>query len=516
MANEPIVFSEADLQYLADHQITPEQATEQVAAMQRGFPYLHILASASLEQGILHVDSADEARYMNLWEEYLLSGQASVYKMVPASGAASRMFKMLYSFLDAPYSAPEKPAEKRFFEELSHFAFYELLNEACLRNHWKSIPKLIAAGEYKTIVENLLLPKGLNYGAKPKGLLLFHSYKEAPRTAAEEHLVEGARYAADRDGHVHLHFTVSPEHRKDFEHLVANLRGEYEDTFGVRYDISFSEQLPATDTLALQTDGQLFRTDEGKLLFRPGGHGALIHNLGALPADVVFIKNIDNVVPDPYKGATIMYKKFLGGVLVALRRQIFAYLRLLDKGKPSHAQVEEILSFLEKHLAVTPPEEYRQDEGRLLGWIQQKLNRPIRVCGMVRNEGEPGGGPFVIREADGSTSLQILESSQIDLERDDQRAFFEAGGYFNPVDLVCAIRDYQGQPFDLKRYVNPQTAFLSHKSLGGRELLALELPGLWNGAMHDWNTAFVEVPLETFNPVKEVNDLLRNEHQNPA
>ena len=315
---------------------------------------------------------------------------------------------------------------------------------------------------------------------------------------------------------VRLHFTVSPEHRKDFEALVHSLQPVYEDLYGVRYDISFSEQLPSTDTLALTPDGELFRTDTGHLLFRPGGHGALIHNLGKLPTDVVFIKNIDNVVPDPYKGTTIMYKKFLGGVLIALRRQIFSYLTLLEKGKPSHAQIEEILGFLEGQLSITVPEDLDKEDSSTIKWIQGRLNRPIRVCGMVRNQGEPGGGPFIVREHDGSSSLQILESSQIDMEDAGQRTFFEAGGYFNPVDLVCAIRDYKGQPFDLTKFVNPKTAFISHKSLSGRELLALELPGLWNGAMHDWNTAFVEVPLDTFNPVKEVNDLLRTEHQNPA
>ena len=242
----------------------------------------------------------------------------------------------------------------------------------------------------------------------------------------------------------------------------------------------------------------------------------MIHNLGKLPADVVFIKNIDNVVPDPYKGSTVMYKKFLGGVLIALRNQIFGYLRLLDKGKPSHAQIEEILTFLHDQLSITIPKDLNKEDGSAISWIQGKLNRPIRVCGMVRNVGEPGGGPFIIREIDGSSSLQILESSQINMKEESQRAFFEAGGYFNPVDLVCSIRDYRGQNFDLTQYVNPKTAFVSQKSLNGRELLALELPGLWNGAMHDWNTAFVEVPLDTFNPVKEVNDLLRTEHQNPA
>ena len=322
------LFTPQDLEELSARGITPEAAAHQVEEIRKGFPYLEILASASLEQGILRVETSEEAGYMDLWEEYLLSGKASVYKMVPASGAASRMFKMLYNFLEAPYTAPEKPEEERFFSHINQFAFYERLNEACLRNNWKSIPKLIAAGEYKAIVENLLLPKGLGYGSKPKALLLFHNYKEAPRTSAEEHLVEGALYARDREGMVRLHFTVSPEHRKDFEALVHSLQSVYEDLYGVRYDISFSEQLPSTDTLALTPDGELFRTDTGHLLFRPGGHGALIHNLGKLPTDVVFIKNIDNVVPDPYKGTTIMYKKFLGGVLIALRRQIFSYLTL--------------------------------------------------------------------------------------------------------------------------------------------------------------------------------------------
>lgn len=510
------LFTSQDLEELSARGITPEAAAHQVEEIRKGFPYLEILASASLEQGILRVETSEEAGYMDLWEEYLLSGKASVYKMVPASGAASRMFKMLYNFLEAPYTAPEKPEEERFFSHINQFAFYERLNEACLRNNWKSIPKLIAAGEYKAIVENLLLPKGLGYGSKPKALLLFHNYKEAPRTSAEEHLVEGALYARDREGMVRLHFTVSPEHRKDFEALVHSLQPVYEDLYGVRYDISFSEQLPSTDTLALTPDGELFRTDTGHLLFRPGGHGALIHNLGKLPTDVVFIKNIDNVVPDPYKGTTIMYKKFLGGVLIALRRQIFSYLTLLEKGKPSHAQIEEILGFLEGQLSITVPEDLDKEDSSTIKWIQGRLNRPIRVCGMVRNQGEPGGGPFIVREHDGSSSLQILESSQIDMEDAGQRAFFEAGGYFNPVDLVCSIRDYKGQPFDLTKFVNPKTAFISHKSLSGRELLALELPGLWNGAMHDWNTAFVEVPLGTFNPMKEVNDLLRTEHQNPA
>ena len=510
---EEELFTAQDLEELQARGITSEEAEEQVRDIRSGFPYLDIMASASLEQGIVRVDHDQEARYMDLWEEYLLSGKASVCKMIPASGAASRMFKMLYSFLDAPYTKPEKPAEQLFFDHISSFAFYDSLNEVCLRNNWKTIPKLLASEEYKAIVENLLLPKGLNYGNKPKGLLLFHKYNSYTRTAAEEHLVEGALYAKDRDGKVQLHFTVSPEHRKDFEALIARIKVSYEEHYGVFYDISFSEQLPSTDTLALTPDGKLFRKEDGTLLFRPGGHGALIRNLNALPADIVFIKNIDNVVLDQYKSATVMYKKFLGGILIGVRQQIFAYLKQFDRGKPSHSLVEEILSFMQSQLCICPPETLEHDDTSLSTWIQAKLNRPIRVCGMVRNEGEPGGGPFIIRDLDGSSSLQILESTQINMEEAEQRAYFEAGGYFNPVDLVCSIRDHKGTPFDLTKYVNPRTAFIANKSVGGRELRALELPGLWNGAMHDWNTIFVEVPLETFNPVKEVNDLLRKEHQ---
>lgn len=508
---EQELFTAQDLEELQRRGISLEEATQQVEDIRQGFPYLEILASASLEDGIISNEPSQEERYMSVWERYLERQDASVYKMVPASGAASRMFKMLFSFLDADYSEPRTEAERRFFDELHHFAFYELLNEACLRNHWKSIPKLLAQGDYKAIVETLLLPKGLGYGSKPKGLLLFHRYDKVERTALEEHFVEGALYARDSLGQVHLHFTISPEHQRDFESLVARVKDCYEEHYSVRYLVSFSQQEPATDTLALTPEGGLFRREDGSLLFRPGGHGSLIRNLNALDADIVFIKNIDNVVLDLYKGPTVMYKKYLGGVLVAIRDQVFGYLRQLDKGKVSHSQLEEMSAFMRDTFGIRLPEVL--DDESLAPWLREKLNRPIRVCGMVRNEGEPGGGPFVIRETDGSSSLQILESSQINMADEGQRQFFEAGQYFNPVDLVCSLRDWQGKPFDLERYVNPKTAFIAHKSQAGRELLALERPGLWNGAMHDWNTAFVEVPLETFNPVKEVNDLLRPEHQ---
>lgn len=507
------LFTERDLQQLAEYGISQEEAMRQVQDMRSGFPYLDIIASASLERGIVRIEKGEEARYMQTWEEYLHSSGANVCKMVPASGAASRMFKSLYSFLDAPEDEEMSSTVVRFFEELPHFAFYDRLGEVCLRNSWRSIPKLVAGGEHKTVVKNLLLEQGLNYGSLPKGLLQFHAYPKGSRTAAEEHLVEGALYAAESNGRVQIHFTVSAEHRNAFERKLEATKSVYEDKYGVFYDISFSEQKPSTDTLALTPTGDLFRKEQGELVFRPGGHGALISNLNDLDADVVFIKNIDNVVPDHLRGATIMYKKFLGGILLNLREKIYGYLRALDAGRGSGALLEEISLFLEDSLCVTTPELIKADDKMLQEWLYAKLHRPIRVCGMVRNSGEPGGGPFIIREADGSSSLQILESTQINTRDERQRLLLESGTYFNPVDLVCGLTDHRGERYNLMEFINSRTAFISSKSYNGRELKALERPGLWNGAMHHWTTLFVEIPAETFNPVKEVNDLLRPEHQ---
>lgn len=507
------ILTPADLDQLQACGISREEALRQIHDLRTGFPYLNILSSATLDRGIVRVERSEEAAYMQAWEEYLASPQAHVCKMVPASGAASRMFKSLFAFLEGDSEEPNKPDVQRFFDNITHFAFYERLGEACLRTKWKSISKLISQGDYKGVVETLLTDKGLNYGALPKGLLLFHTYPMGSCTAAEEHLLEGALYARDSKGKVRVHFTVSPEHRQAFDTLLSRAKDFYEDKYGVEYEITYSEQKPQTDTLALDGEGNPFRREDGTLLLRPGGHGALIANLGDLTADIVFIKNIDNVVPDHLKGATIMYKKFLGGVLISLRNRIHRYLHLLDRGKVSHAQLEEMRTFLADMLCIATPEECMQDDKALRDWVYTKLNRPIRVCGMVRNQGEPGGGPFVIHETDGSTSLQILESTQINTADEYQRSLLESGTYFNPVDLVCALRDHQGKRYDLEKYVNAKTAFIAHKSQNGKELRALERPGLWNGAMHEWNTLFVEVPIETFNPVKEVNDLLRAEHQ---
>ena len=500
-----------DKNYLAAKGITEEQITRQLDCFKKGFPYLKLAAAASVDNGILSPDGDALKLYLRVWDTYIQS-ERKVVKFVPASGAASRMFKNLFGFLEAEYNEPQTDFEKEFFDKITNFAFYDDLNAACQKTAGKDIPTLLADGQYKPVVAALLEEAGLNYGQLPKGLLKFHRYDAGARTPVEEHLVEGALYATNRSGLVNVHFTVSPEHRALFEKLVEEKANLFAKRYGVHYEVSFSEQKSSTDTIAADENNEPFRVD-GKLFFRPGGHGALIENLNDLDADIVFIKNIDNVVPDKFKSDTITYKKLLAGVLVTLQQKVFGYLQLLESGKYTHEQVIDILQFLQRELFCKLPDTKLLEDTELVVYLKKKLNRPMRVCGMVKNVGEPGGGPFLAYNPDGTISLQILESSQIDMNDPEKKAMFEQGTHFNPVDLVCAIRNYKGEKFDLTKYVDPATGFISSKSKSGRNLKALELPGLWNGAMSDWNTVFVEVPLTTFNPVKTVNDLLRKQHQ---
>lgn len=500
-----------DKEFLAQKGISEEQIAEQLACFEKGFPYLKLAAAASVDNGILAPATDMQKKYLDAWDAYTQTDKVIV-KFVPASGAASRMFKNLFEFLGADYDTPQTGFEKTFFEKIENFAFYNDLNQACQNNTGKDIPQLISEGNYKAVVSALLESAGLNYGALPKGLLKFHKYEDGSRMPLEEHLVEGALYAGNKNGKVNVHFTVSPEHRPLFKVLVDEKAAIYAKRYGVEYNISFSEQKPSTDTIAADMDNKPFR-DNGKLLFRPGGHGALIENLNDLDADVIFIKNIDNVVPDKFKGDTVLYKKLIAGVLITLQQKIFSYLQLLESGKYTHEQIMDILQFLQKKLFCKNPEVKDLEDSELAIYLKNKLNRPIRVCGMVKNVGEPGGGPFLAYNSDGTISLQILESSQIDMKDPEKKEMFEKGTHFNPVDLVCAVRDYKGHKFNLVKYVDKNTGFISYKSKNGKDLKALELPGLWNGAMSDWNTVFVEVPLSTFNPVKTVNDLLREQHQ---
>ena len=485
------MLTQQDLKQLAQKGISEAQIERQLGEFKTGFPFLKLEAAAAIGKGIVAPSEAERKQYVEAWQQYKAGGK-KVVKFVPASGAASRMFKDMFAFVDADYDVPTTDFEKKYFDNIEKFAFYGELDAACQKNQGKGIKALMAEGNYKAVAANMLKAEGLNYGQLPKGLLLFHNYAEGPRTPMEEHL---------------------HEHMELFKAKVAQKADLYAKKYGIKYDISFSEQKPSTDTVAANPDGTLFRNSDGSLLFRPGGHGALIENLNEIEADVIFVKNIDNVVPDRLKDDTVEWKQVIAGVLVTLQKKAFEYLRLLDSGKYTHEQIEEMIRFVQQDLCCRKADIKELEDADLVLYLHQKLNRPMRVCGVVKNVGEPGGGPFLTYNQDGTVSLQILESSQIDKSNKEYMEMFTKGTHFNPVDLVCAVKDYKGNAFDLPKYVDPTTGFISQKSKSGKELLALELPGLWNGAMSDWSTVFVEVPLATFNPVKTVNDLLRDQHQ---
>ena len=505
------MLTQQDLKQLSQKGITQEKLESQLNSFKTGFPFLRLKGAAAVGNGIIAPDDEQHRKYVDAWNSYKAQGRVIV-KFVPASGAASRMFKDMFAFLDAPYDVPTTDFEKEFFDNIKKFAFREALCAKCRANNGKSIKELLAEGQYKAIVANMLRSEGLNYGQLPKGLLLFHNYDNGPRTPMEEHLVEAALYAAS-DGKANVHFTVSHDHLELFRLRVAEKVDYFEKLYGVKFNISFSEQKPSTDTVAANPDNTPFRNEDGSMLFRPGGHGALIENLNEIDADVVFIKNIDNVVPDRLKPDTVEYKQLIAGVLVSLQERAFAYLRKLDTGSYTHEDIEEMIRFVQRDLYCRRDDIKQLEDAELVIYLRKKLNRPMRVCGVVKNVGEPGGGPFLTYNQDGTVSLQILESSQIDKSNEEYQQMFVQGTHFNPVDLVCAVKDYKGNHFNLPDFVDPTTGFISSKSKNGKELKALELPGLWNGAMSDWNTIFVEVPLSTFNPVKTVNDLLRDQHQ---
>lgn len=486
--------------------ITPQQLNEELNFFRTGFPFLKLYAPATTECGIATFKPDEIDSLCKAYDDYATEESHKVVKLVPASGAASRMFKDLFAFLSADYQEPATDFEKTFFDNISKFAFYADLSEVCQKLYGANIEQLASQGNYKQIVAALLTNEGLGYGQKPKGLLKFHTYTDGGRTPVEEHLTEAALYARSSDGTAHVHFTVSAEHQELFEALLKQKVCEMEQRLSTKFCVSMSQQKPSTDTVAATEDNEIFRTADGQMLFRPGGHGSLIENLSAIDADLVFVKNIDNVVPDRLKADTVTYKKLLAGLVVTLQQKVHGYLRQLEAGEPSPQLLGEISQFLEqtfciRNLKGTPDE------------LRSKLNRPMRACAMVRNVGEPGGGPFLAYNGDGTISLQILESSQIDTSSPQAVSMFQNGTHFNPVDLACAIRNYKGEPFDLTKYIDKSTGFISEKSKEGRTLKALERPGLWNGAMSDWLTVFVEVPLSTFNPVKTVNDLLRQQHQ---
>jgi len=489
--------------------MNPETVETQIENFKNGFPFLKIMGPAVPSDGI---QVLSEEKLSKLQENFPKSAQEKeVVKFVPASGAASRMFKDLFAFMDGDGDLSKSAFVQKFMDNIEKFAFYKELDQA-LKSQGSSINQALENQDYKVILSALLNEDGLNYGALPKGLLKFHSYPEGNRTPAYEHMIEGVQYALGKGKLVKIHFTVSPEHEEKFRIEVESIQPGLESEFGVKFEISYSQQKKSTDTIAVDMENNPFEED-GKILFRPAGHGALLENLDDIDADVIFIKNIDNVVPDSLKPETKKYKMAIGGLLLEVQAKAFEALKKLDLGinEESVAKAKEVYT---ADLGAKLPSDFEGKSLEIRGeFLREKLDRPIRVCGMVKNTGEPGGGPFWIMEDDGSQSLQILETAQIDLNDPESKAHMNAATHFNPVDLVCGTRNYKGESFDLLKFRDMKTGFITEKSKGGRELKALELPGLWNGSMAGWNTLFVEVPLITFNPVKTVNDLLRDEHQ---
>ncbi len=504
------MFSQKDLQQIRSKGIHIDEINRQIKHFTQGFPPSNITMPANPGKGLQVLTEGDELHYLDVFLDN--APDFRMCRFIPASGAATRMFKSLYEALEALNGKSREQQDQWiegnkeltvFFRKLDKYPFYEDL-----------YPKEDPLPE--EVLRQVLGESGLDYGNKPKGLLKFHKYSSKDRrTAFEEHVREAVKYCAGRQRTVRIHLTVSPQHLDGFQTEAARILPAIETETGMSVDLSFSFQKPETDTLAVDLEDKAFRNSDGSLLFRPAGHGALIRNLDALDSDLVFISNIDNVAPDALKNIRVRYKQVLGGVLLEIRSKVFYYLRQLNgEEKVEKTRMDQIVNYLHDRLGLAIPDILEQwDASELRKWLISTMNRPIRVCGMVRNEGEPGGGPFYVRSESGEISLQIVESSQIDLEDPEKALLVRESTHFNPVDLVCSIRDYQGNKFKLTHYVDPNTGFISEKSLGGQSLKALELPGLWNGAMARWLTVFVEVPIETFSPVKTVFDLIRKEHR---
>jgi hypothetical protein len=490
--------------------MSPETVAEQIDNFKNGFPFLAITGPATPGDGIKILTDKELRHFLQTYPAK--AAQISVVKFVPASGAASRMFKDLFSFLEGDGDIGKSSFVQKFMNNIEKFAFYDDL-DATLVQRGSSISQSLDSKDYKGILEALLFDDGLGYGNLPKGLLRFHSYPDERRTPAQEHLIEGIQYAVGEGNTVKIHFTVSPEHESKFKAEIATIISDLEVEYSVHFDISYSQQNKTTDTIAVDKVNDPFLEEDGSILFRPAGHGALLENLNDIQADLIFIKNIDNVVPDRLKDTTKEYKIAFGGLLLELQEKVFNALSGLDN-LIDQQSVRHALHVFTNELGAKLPDDFssRSIEDQA-DYLKTKLNRPIRICGMVKNTGEPGGGPFWVKEEDGSQSLQILETAQIDLNDSESKKHFNAATHFNPVDLVCGTKDYLGKPFDLLKCRDMKTGFITEKSKSGRDLKALELPGLWNGSMSNWNSMFVEVPLITFNPVKTVNDLLREEHQ---
>jgi len=517
-------FTPKDIDQIEAHGLAPEQVTAQLAHFRHPPPLFRPDRPCTIGDGIRSIPEPEQHRLIERYDHH--PPARGCLKFVPASGAASRMFRDLLGFFNSGEEIDLAGAESMakagrkdaralldFMGSIDKFAFFDDL-ASHLSAGGKDLGKALEGGRFHEVLHCLLDPHEMDCAALPKGLIKFHAYPDGNRTPFEEHLVEAASYASSGQGRCRLNCTVSNAHRRKFEDLLARERGRYERMLGVSFDVEFSVQPPATDTIAVDPDNRPFRTPDGRLLFRPGGHGALLAVLNSRDEDMIFIKNIDNVAPDRLKPETVKWKKVLAGYMLRLQDRIFSFMKGLHSENVNETLPTEAVTFLWKELAMPVPSSFEtlpNDEKR--AFLLDALDRPLRVCGMVESMGEPGGGPFWLKGARGDRAPQIVEKGQIDPHADDGETILKSATHFNPVDLVCGIRDWRGGRFDLNRFTDPDAVLISVKSKGGRDIKALEHPGLWNGGMARWNTALVEVPAITFNPVKVVNDLLRKEHQ---
>lgn len=513
-------FTEKDIKQLENKGLTVTKVESQLQLFKSGIPFINLKEAATIGKGILEISEEKKNYFISQFESK--RDAIDIVKFVPASGAATRMFKFLFQFLEDynpnhgsinAYINNNKANDMSIFlVGLEKFPFYEQVLQKT-KEAFTNYDKCSNSEKQLLFIKTMMEEDKANLSSYPKGLLPFHQYKDHNATAFEEHLFEAALYASSNQK-ANLHFTISEAHKYKFDEEFKRIEEIVERKTNTAFEISFSYQKASTDTIAVTPQNKPFRNQDKQLLFRPSGHGALLENLNTLNFDIIFIKNIDNVVVFNFEEDVAEYKKMLAGILLNVQADAFQYLKDLENQTLNEDKIFEIAQFLSEQLNVKVNPEFEKFSNKYQReYLIEKLNRPIRVCGMVKNEGEPGGGPFWVKNENGTVSLQIVESAQIDQKNKHQKAILKNATHFNPVDLVCGVRNYKGEKFDLSQFVDPKTAFISMKTKTGKHLKALELPGLWNGSMANWNTIFVEVPLITFNPAKTVNDLLKTHHQ---
>ena len=511
MSQQARSLSPDQLEQIASHGLAVHEVERQVALLETPPLPVKVDRACTLGDGIRVIDAETGDRLARFFESRM--PELGCVKFIPASGAASRMFAALSA--EARASDPVSLSDLRARDDANAAEVLKLLDGIERLPFVDRLPSRDPESfddDVRSLLQFMLGSDGLGYETLPKALIPFHREGAAALTPFEEHLVEAAEYAKGEGGLCRLHFTVSPEHLPGFESLEQRVHADFGERLDANFQIDYSVQKPSTDSIAVAEDGTLFVGDDGRLVFRPGGHGALIENLAEIDADIVFVKNIDNVAHRDRRGDGLQWKKVLAGMAVELKTHAFELIDSLKNARTEDS-IAAAVDFVRRSLNIDPAT--LVDESGSIPSAEvliDRLNRPLRVCGMVRNTGEPGGGPFWVRNAEG-TSAQIVEASQIDLNDSEQRERLETSTHFNPVDLVCAPRAHDGSLHDLRQFIDQDTVFVVEKSKDGRPLRAIERPGLWNGAMALWNTVFVEVPVETFTPVKTVSQLLDPPHQ---